>query len=215
MANLNAPFGLRPVKHLDGSAWNGQVNLYYIAAADTAAYFIGDAVRSASGVAGDVGTGAGAVTLYGTRNAASTSGAMRGVVVGLGTSFNAPGGPSPQAFNPNDLSRTSIPASKNGLNYYVWVVDSPEVIFEVQTDTLAASPYNQNVPLFVANAPTSPVAFSASYAQGSAVATTQALPLKILSGKYSVDNALTGTAQFARLYVKINQHELAANTAGV
>lgn len=215
MANVNAPFGLRPVKHLNGSPWNGQVNLYYIAAADTAAYYIGDAVKSASGVAGDTGTGAGAVTLYGSRNAASTSGAMRGVVVGIGTSFDSPGGASPQAFNPNDLSQVSIPATKNGLNYYVWVCDAPDTVFEVQTDTLASAPYNQNAPLFVATAPSAPAAYSASYVQGSAVNTTQAFPLKILGGKYSIDNDLSGTAQYAKLYVKINQHELANNTAGV
>lgn len=214
MANTNAPFGLKPVKHLNGSPWNGQVNMYFIDSADTAAYYFGDAVKSASGVAGDITTGAPAVTLYGTRNAASTTGAIRGVIVGIGSSVQSPGGSSPQAFDPNNLEAMFIPATKTK-DYYVWVVDSPDVVFEAQTDTLASAPYNQNAPLFVANAPTAPMNQSASYVQGSAVATTQALPLRILGGVNRSDNDLSGTAANAKLLVKINQHELADNRAGV
>lgn len=214
MANVNAPFGLKPVKHLNGSPWNSQVNLYFIDSADTNAYYIGDAVKSASGVAGDTTTGAPAVTLYGTRNAASTSGAMRGVVVGLGSSVQTPGGSAPQAFDPTNLEAMFIPATKTK-DYYVWVVDSPDVVFEAQTDTLASATYGYNAPLFVANAPTAPQNQSASYAQGSAAATTQAFPLKILGAVNRSDNDLSGTAQYAKLLVKINQHELADNRAGV
>jgi hypothetical protein len=214
MANTNAPKGLVPVKHLNGSAWNGQANLYFIDSSDTNAYYLGDAVKSASGVAGDTSTGAPAVTLYGTRGAASTSGAMRGVIVGVGTSVSTPGGSNPQPFNPDNLNIIYIPATKTS-NYYVWVADSPDIVFQAQTDTLSSAPYNQNAPLFVALAPTAPQNQSASYAQGSAANTTQALPLRILGGVNSPDNDLTGTAQYAKLFVKINQHELANNTAGV
>lgn len=214
MANTNAAFGLRPVKHIDGSKWNGQANLYYIAAADTAAYYVGDAVKSASGVAGDTLTGAPAVTLAGTRNAALTTGNLRGVIVGIGSSPSTPGGSFPQAFNPDNLAQMFIPATKSQA-YYVWVVDDPTVVFEAQTDSLTSAPYNQNAPLFVATAPTAPKVWSDSYVQGSAAATTQALPLKLLGGVWRADNELTGTAQYAKLLVKINQHELANNTAGV
>lgn len=214
MANTNAPFGLKPVKHLDGSPWNSVANLYFIDSTDTAAYYIGDVVKSASGVAGDTLTGAPAVTLAGTRGQALTSGNVRGVVVGIGTAPNTPGGAFPQAFNPDNLAITYIPASKTQ-DYYVWVVDDPSVVFEAQTDSLTSAPYNQNAPLFVAAAPTAPVNQSKSYVQGSAAGTTQALPLRLLGGVWRSDNDLTGTAQYAKLLVKINQHELSNNTAGV
>lgn len=214
MANTNAPFGLKPVKHIDGSAWNGAVSLYYIASTDTAAYYVGDAIKSASGVAGDTLTGAPAVTLAGTRNAALTSGNLRGVVVGIGTAVNTPAGSYPQPFDPTNLAAMFIPATK-AQAYYVWVVDDPTVVYEAQTDTLASAPYNQNAPLFVANAPTAPKVYSDSYVQGSAVGTTQALPLRILGGVWREGNDLSGTAQYAKLLVKINQHELSNNTAGV
>lgn len=214
MANLNAPFGLKPVKHLDGSPWNQQVTLYFVDSADPNAFYIGDAVESASGVAGDTLTGAPAVTLYGTRNAASTSGSIRGVVVAIGTSVSTPGGNFPQPFNPDNLNVVYAPATKS-TDYYVWVVDDPSVVFEAQTDTLASATYGYNAPLFVANAPTAPANQSQSYVQGSAAATTQAFPLKVLGGVWRSDNDLSGTAQYAKLLVKINQHELANNTSGV
>lgn len=211
MANVNAPFGLRPVKHVGGSPWNQVVNLYYIPSSDTNAYYIGDAVKSlaegdASGVPG--------VVLAGTRNAALTTGNLRGVVVGVGSGVNTPGGSSPQAFDPDNLNVLFIPATKSK-DYYVWVVDDPSVIFEAQSDTIATTAFNKNAPLFVATAPTAPQNQSASYAQGSAAATTQALPLKIVGAPTRPDNDLASPGTAAKVYVKINQHELGNNTAGV
>ena len=212
MANLNAPFGLKPVKHLDGSSWNQQVTLYYIPSSDTNAYFLGDVVISVAN--GDLVTGASAVTLFGTRNAASTTGAPRGVVCGLGAQVNTPGGSSPQPFDPNNLNIVSIPATKTQ-NYYVWVCDDPTVIFEAQTDTIANTAFNKNAPLFVATAPVAPVNQSLTYVQGSAAATTQALPMKIIGAPFRIDDDLSSPGTFAKVLVKFNQHELSGNTAGV
>jgi hypothetical protein len=212
MANTNTPFGLKPVKHLDGSSWNGAANLYYIPSTDTAAYYIGDTVRSVAD--GNVLNGASAVTLYGTRNAASTSGAARGVVVGIGTAVATPQGLQVGAFDPDNLAITYIPATKSK-DYYVWVVDSPDVIFEAQSDTVANTAFNKNAPLFVANAPTAPMNQSASYVQGSAANTTQALPLKIMGAPSRPDDDLASPGTFAKVWVRFNQHELFGNTAGV
>jgi hypothetical protein len=44
MANTAAPFGLRPVRYLNGSQWTGQARHYYIPSGDGTAYFIGDPV---------------------------------------------------------------------------------------------------------------------------------------------------------------------------
>lgn len=212
MANTNAPFGLKPVKHLDGSPWNQVANLYYIPSSDTNAYYFGDVVVSAAN--GNLANGASAVTLFGTRNAASTTGSPRGVIVGVGTAVATPGGSLPQAFDPDSLSTMYIPATKTK-DYYVWVVDSPDVIFEAQTNTIANTAFNKNAPLFVANAPTAPANQSQSYVQGSAAATTQALPLKIIGAPFRPDNELDSPGTYAKVFVRFNQHELFGNTAGV
>lgn len=212
MPNFNTPVGLKPVKHLDGSSWNQQVTLYFIPSSDTNAYFIGDVVVSIAN--GDLNTGASGVTLFGTRNAASTTGSPRGVVCGLGAQVNTPGGSSPQPFDPNNLNLISIPAIKTQ-NYYVWVCDDPTVIFEAQTDTIANTAFNKNAPLFVGLAPTAPVNQSLSFVQGSAAAVTQTLPLRIIGAPFRIDDDLSSPGTFAKVLVKFNQHELLGNTVGV
>lgn len=54
MANTDRPQGLRPVCHLDGTPYNGQVRMYLLPAADGTATFIGDLVKIA-GSAGAAG----------------------------------------------------------------------------------------------------------------------------------------------------------------
>ena len=93
MANTSAPFGLRPVRSLNGAPWNGAATLYYIPSTDTNAYNVGDVVASLAG--GDVVSGASSVVLVGTRNAATTSGTVRGVIVGMGTNAGNSGAQAP------------------------------------------------------------------------------------------------------------------------
>lgn len=213
MANTNAPFGLRPVRTLQGSPWNGAATMYYIPSTDTAAYRVGDVVKSAAN--GDLISGASAVTLYGTRDAASTSGAVRGVIVGIGTYAGNSGASAPLAADPDALGTISIPATKTK-NYFVWVCDDPSTVFEAQTDTIAATAFNKNCPLYVASDPSVPLFDSASYAKGSAANTTQALPLKIIGAPSRPDNDLTSPGTYAKVYVIFNQHELGGpNTAGI
>jgi hypothetical protein len=216
MANVNAPFGLRPVKHTGGASWNQQTNVYYIAQADTNAYGIGDTVISAA--TGDLTTGISGVTLSAARGAVTT-GNIRGVIVGIGTAPSTPGGNFPGAFDPNNLNIAYIPATKTQA-YYVWVVDDPTVIFEAQADsgTLASTALNKNIG-YTNTAPTSSlttsggVLHSATVLTTASANTTQALPLKVVGAPWTPDNDLT--SGYARFYVVINQHELAGNTAGV
>lgn len=45
MANVNAAFGLRPVRHITGAEFNEQGNEYEIPSSDATAYFIGDIMK--------------------------------------------------------------------------------------------------------------------------------------------------------------------------
>ena len=44
MANVNRPQGFKPIRHLNGSMYNGQMNLYFIPPSDANAYAVGDMV---------------------------------------------------------------------------------------------------------------------------------------------------------------------------
>lgn len=201
MANTIGPRGFVPSRYLDGSAWNGAVNLYWIPAADALVYSPGDAVKSLAN--------ADANGIPGVVKAAGTD-TVRGVIVGV------------QMANYNntslvgtslDLTVQNIPAAK-GKDYYVLVVDDPAVLFELQDDGLAAltaTSANKNASFTVAN-PTAPSQLSQSVLSTASVATTAALNLKIVGLAQKPNNAF-GT--YANWLVKFNQHELAGGTAGV
>jgi len=219
MANVNAPFGLRPAKHIGGASWNQQTTMYYIPSTDGNAFYVGDLVVSAAG--GDATTGASAVTLALNTNRSTnfTSGNLRGVIVGIGSAVTTSGGSFPGAFDPNNLNVSYIPATKS-VGYYVWVVDDPTVIFEAQCDsgTLATTSYNKNI-AFLPTANTSSLTTTGGVLQSAGVLvtstanTTSALPLKLIGAPNRPDNDLT--LGYATYYVQINQSEFGNNTAGV
>jgi len=215
MANVNAPFGLKPVRMLSGAAWNQQATLYYIPSSDTNAYYLGDVVQTVAG--GDTLTGAPQVQLAGTRGSAFTAGLTRGVVVGIGTSVSTPGGNFPGAFDPNNLAATFIPATK-AVNYFVWVVDDPNVVYEIACDSgnFAASSYNKNAAFTVGNAPTAPANQSQTVLQTSSLNTTVTLPLRVIGAPNRQDNDLvSSTNPYAKAYVILNTQDLRGNSVGV
>jgi hypothetical protein len=118
MSNLDRPAGFKPVKHLNGSPYNGQANVYYIPATDATATFIGDAVKSA-GAADTLG-------MYPTVQQAAAGETIRGVIIGFGLSPEVMGNPD----NVNMKYRAASTAM------YCLVVDDPTVIFEIQEDSV-------------------------------------------------------------------------------
>jgi len=121
MANLDTPFGFKPVKHLSGAPWNGKINTYYVPVGDGTALFKGDAVKSAGS--------ADATGKFPTVTQATAAAAIRGVVVGFGD--------NPYVMtHPDTPNRDYRPASTA---MYAFVVDDPFVIFEIQEDSVGNS----------------------------------------------------------------------------
>lgn len=217
MANVNAPFGLRPVAHLQGSTWPPQARRYYIPQADTLDYYIGDCVISKADC--DLLNGAPACQLAthsGSRNAALTTGdlAIRGVIVGFGSQLSTGQGNMAVDSDPRNQNILYVPATKT-YAYYVYVIDDPYVIYEAQVDTIANTAFNKNCPLFVASAPTAPANQSASYAQASAANVGAGYPLRIIGAPHRIDNSLASPGTYAKVFVMINMHELSGATVGI
>lgn len=198
MPNANRPSGLSPVNMITGAPYNGQARLYCILAADTNAYAIGDPVVTAAGGADSKGTPA--VTL------AAATGALRGVIVGVFDTYPA----SAKIGNDNTTFR---PAAAQTTNWYVMVVDDPNVVFEVQevgTGTpLTAAEVGLNTNLVVG---TNNGYVSGWMLDNASELSTATLQVKILGLAQRADNEF---GQYAKYLVKINNHELAAGTAGV
>lgn len=203
MANNPTAFGLSPVRRLTGEPWNGAVNIYCVLAADTNAYWIGDCVTTIGNANAD-GYGVPAVTL------AAAGGAIRGVIVGIGT---APIGGSGPYINPSSLQSLNRPSGAQSVNYYLAVVDDPDVLFEVMEggagSVLTATSVNRNVNINTGTR-SGTLNVSPTFLDNNTVNTTSTLSLKIYCAVNRLDN--TPYAANQRWVVKINNHEFSGGT---
>jgi len=194
MANLDTPFGLKPIKHLMGAPWNGKVNTYYVPSTDGTAIFKGDAVKSAGS--------ADATGKFPSVAQAAAGDLIRGVVVGFGDNPYT-------MLHPDTPNRDYRPVSTA---MYVFVVDDPFVIFEIQEDStgnnLAATEVGLSTNLVVGSGSTA-TGKSAMELDSSDTATDGNGQCKILRVVDREDNALGTNCKWEVLIV---EHELLVAT---
>ena len=126
MVNADRPRGLTPVRHLNGSAWNGAMNVYWHSSTDTTAIFKGDLV-STKQVMGGAGTGGPFPQVV---SGATELQPFLGVAWGFGNT------PSVAGIH-NNLNSPNYAAAST--TCYVFVIDDPFVIYECQDSSLFAS----------------------------------------------------------------------------
>lgn len=201
MANANRPTGLSPVSYLNGAPWNGQARCYSIAAAYATALYIGDPVKS-SGTADAKG-------VQGVVLAAAT-GPIRGVIVGF---TDQAYGSSALVTNPNITYRPA--AAQTGV-WYVWVVDDPNVIFEVQEHSngtaLAAADIGLNTVLYLAAGNGYISGWMLASATDAAPDVTATLQVRLMGLSQIQDNTF---GAYAKHLVLINAHELRVGQVGL
>ena len=197
MANANRPSGFSPVQYLNGSPWNGQARIYSIAAAYTTALYIGDPVKSsgtadANGVPGII--------------LGATTGALRGVIVGLGSAEGL-------IANPKNLDITYRPAAAQATDWYAMVVDDPAVLFEVQENANGTALAATEIGLNTISVSGTGSGFVSGWMLASATdatpAATATLQLKLMGLVRRQQNAF---GAYAKHLVKINVHELGTGT---
>lgn len=193
MANVNTPFGFRPVKHLTGAPYNGQFNIYEIAVGDGTNTFIGDLVKASSQASTDV---------FPTVQRAGTSGEVTsGLLIGVVVGFLIP------TTNGTSMVLDTPIYRAGSVKRYAYVADSPDLIFEVQDGATVATPLS-NIGLntgFEATAGSTVTGLSNMTTGATSATTTNTLPLTIVGVVNSADNT-SGTA-FQNLLVRINQHQ--------
>lgn len=190
MPNVSRVFGLRPVKHLSGSPWMGNLETFSILASDATAVFMGDVVKS--GGSADA-NGVQAVT-----RATANTDLPSGVVVGM-----VP-----------DYSNLNTPQYRlaSTLRQLFLCVD-PTVVYEVQANAATVlADVGLNVGLaFTAGSTTT--GQSAMQADMATKATTATLPLKIVGVVQRPDQDMADSANW-KLLVTLNSNNFAGNTAG-
>lgn len=196
MANVSRPMGFKPVRHITGAPWNGQVQQFLIPSSDGGATFIGDVVKSlgTSGAAGVFVNGQNCEGMHAVTHTTETTTCvnMVGVVVGF-------------LPDPTNLAQRHRAASTNRI---ALVVTDPTVVFEVQEDGATTPIASDSVGLavgIVTTAGNATTGVSSMQLDSDSVATTATLPFKIVGLVPRPDNALsTGTTDKAKFEVVMN-----------
>jgi hypothetical protein len=204
MANTDAPFGLRPVMHRNGAAYNGAVRYYFAPATYATAIFIGDPVVktgtanttevSAPG-AGKFGPG----TLPEVNVATVGDGnAITGVVVSIA----------------DDADSVLYGAASTAR--VIAVADDPDLLFEIQADgTLAATSVGLNAVLIATHSGSTSTGLS-----GMELDTTSDVPAADASNQLTIvgfpnrEDVDLASANVNAL-VKINNHTEAHGAIGL
>jgi len=194
MANIDAPFGLKPVRHLNGNPWNGQTVRMLIEDDDTDSYFVGDPV-TLSGAAGSDDTSG---IIVADIAVATHSNSIYGVIV----SFEP---------DPDNLSRIYCPTLAGG---YANVCIDPDVIYEVQDDgtaVLDGASIGTNAMLTADTSGSTITGLSGWELDASIVAANATYQLQILGISQKPDNAL---GIYCIWEVIISNHVLRRSAAG-
>lgn len=204
MANTSKIRGFIPVKHVNGSPYNGQSNIYYVPSSDGTALFVGDPVKLAADANAQ---GIQQVTK------ATAGAAVLGVVVGvINTKFDPVAG----SMSGGSVSLDTPVYRPASTGQYVLVCDSPDVVYEVEAVTGANASYSFAVADVGLNADLSTVAGSTTTGTSAAAlnmagaAATATLQWKILGVVQRPDNEITGAS--TKVLVKINNAQLSAGT---
>lgn len=204
MANTSKIRGFIPVKHVNGSPYNGQSNIYATAAADGTALFVGDPVKLA---ADGNAQGIQLVTK------ATAGAAALGVVVGV---INTKLDPVAGNMSGGSISLDTPVYRPASTAQYVLVCDAPDVVYEVEAVTGSNASYSFAVADVGQNADLATVAgstvtgTSAAALDMSTKNTTATLQWKILGVVQRPDNEITGAS--TKVLVKINNAQMAAGT---
>jgi hypothetical protein len=195
--------GFRPVKHLNGSLWNGQVKRYMISASDTQVTNVGDFVQLGDDAA--LVDPNGGVYPAVERIGSGTAVPIVGVIVGF-------------EIDPTNLNAPNYRAAST--RRIALVADASDTLFAGPQDAVggvvAAASVGLNVAINLGTAGSSGSYASGMSVDSSTVATTSTLPLQIVGVTASPDNDVTSTSRPAELLVRVNTHQYgAAGLAGV
>lgn len=189
MANADAPRGFRPVNSL-GQIMTGQLNIYFKAAADTQALFIGDAVTT---------TGTANTDEFSTPivEQADADNPIRGVFMGV------------VKQNPDTPGTLHSPALTGE---FVFILDDPYQLFIIQEDSvggaLAAVDTGLNIDL-IATAGSAVTGLSGMEINSDGSKGTASAQLRLYRIAPILNNALGTNADWI---VMFNEHELKSTT---
>lgn len=186
MANVSRVNGFRPVKHQNGSPYNGQANLYEFAVGETVPLFVGDAVlRSTEATTSGLVT-VKSLSAHATDANDVTSGVVQGVVVGIVNAKIDPDG----KLTTGSISLDTPQYAPAGTKAFVMVADAIDIIFEIQsTASYALADIGLNADVGVlANANAKTTGSSPMYVNATSPTASASRPVHVIGYARRVDN---------------------------
>lgn len=213
MANTSKINGFRPVKHINGSPYSGQANIYAVSSSDGTALFPGDVVK----LAADGNTDGIQFVTAATAGVAGTGAAAVGVVVGI---VNAKFDPVSGKMSAGSIALDTPQYRAASTAGYVLVADATDIVYEVEATnggssySFAVADIGQNANLY-AGAGSTTTGTSAHSLDLGDKGTTATLPFKILGVVNRPDNEKTGAATKVLVSMNNDQYKGGTGTAGV
>ena len=200
MANTSRINGFKPVKHLNGSSYNGQANLYEVPAGEAVPVFVGDLVKLSDSAATSNYPAVEAVV---GASAQIAAGPILGAVVGI---VNAKFDPVGGVLSTGSISLDTPVYRPASTKQFVLVADADDIIYEAEADaSVALTSIGLNVGVG-ASAHTNPLLTGASpmYVYSTtAPDTTSTRPLQIVGLVNRPDNEVGANS---KVLVRINVH---------
>tara|TARA_R100000988_G_scaffold11019_1_gene5996 strand:+ start:547 stop:1131 length:585 start_codon:yes stop_codon:yes gene_type:complete len=193
MANQDAAFGMRPVKMIGGAPYTGGQSRYRIAADYGTAIFQGDMVMQVTGGGIEVHADGGTVPIIGVFN---------------GCRYTDP-------TTKKETFSNFYPASTNASDIEAFIIDDPNVVFEVQAD--AAFPVADllgNFDIVYTSAGSTVTGISGAELDVTTGATNTNLPIKAIDISQDPENSDVGS-DATNVLVVIQNHIFGVKGAGL
>lgn len=193
MANKDASFGLKPVKMVGGAPYSGGQSRYRIAANYGTAIYQGDLVMQVTGGGVEIHAVGGTVPLVGVFN---------------GCKYTDP-------TSGEQVFKNYYPASTNASDITAFIIDGPDVVFEIQSDeAFPVADLLGNFDVIKTNSGSTKTGISGDEVDTSTGATTSTLPLKVIDISQDPNNQDV-SASNTNVYAVIQNHVFGVKSAGL
>jgi len=173
MANKDAAFGMKPVRMIGGAPYTGGQSRYRIAANYGTSIFQGDMVAQVTGGTVEVHADGGTVPIVGVFNGCKYTDPTSGE----------------QVFS------NYYPASTNASDIIAFIIDDPDVVYEVQADdTFPVADLFGNFDIVYTSAGSTQTGISGAELDVTTGATNTNLPIKAIDISQDPNNSDTGAA---------------------
>ena len=173
MANKDAAFGMKPVRMIGGAPYTGGQSRYRIAANYGTSIFQGDMVAQVTGGTVEVHADGGTVPAVGVFN---------------GVQYTDP-------TSGDQVFSNYYPASTNASDIIAFIIDDPDVVYEVQADdTFPVTDLFGNFDIVYTSAGSTSTGISGAELDVTTGATATTLPIKAIDISEDPNNSDTGAA---------------------